>query len=242
MKNIFLIFLFLGNYTAQCQKQINNIRCIEATSIFPVFTKNGDVSKYDTGKIKFYFFGSRRLYDLQYEFTHKDNGKIIVSEIRRHFVVFEKDSAYGIDLNLTTGVKKRVKLDSLFKNEWFVKNKLYPILTSNISILKDSIRKRNLNALVVNYDIRRKIDTLLIGKCKFSFTNEMKDFDLSLSRELDSIFKMKLFEVEILNLSQYFKESNYILKQFKTFYALKETIVFDRNNILKYFNMYLEQN
>lgn len=237
MKHILIYILLFWFVSASCQTNEPKLKCIEATSIFPGFTIKGEITKYDTSTIKVYFLGSKRMYDLLYDYTYSHNGKLIISEVRRHYVAFDVDSTFGYDLNLSSGITNRVKLDSLFKDEWIVKNKLYPIIQSNIAILTDSKRNKDSGTLVENYLIKNKEDSADLATIIFSFTDKISGIDISLSKELDSIMHMKLFNAEINHFSRYYKENNFTMGRFVTCYSLKEGKILDEKKILTYFKM-----
>jgi hypothetical protein len=235
MKHCALFLLSFCILVAKCQPDIKKLRCIEATSIFPVFAGNGQIVKYDTGTIKVYYRGSKRLYDLPYVYTYTKNGETKVSEVRRHFVAFEIDSAFGYDVHISSGVIKRVNIDSVFQFIWLKKNKLYPIITENIVLVTDSKRNSDSGTLVEKYLIKSKIDSSNLGVCTFSYTNKITGFDISLSKELDSIIKMKLCDAHLIIFSRYFKESNQTMDRYEISYSLKENIIIDEKNILSLF-------
>lgn len=237
MKNYFVLFLSLFLVTAFSQKQIQKLRCIEATSIFPNFDSSFNVSNYDTGTLKIYFLGKKRLYDLLYYYSHTENGILKISEVRRHYVAFDVDSSYGYDLNITSGKIMRVNLDSVFQSVWLVRNKLYPLLTENIAILTESKQNKDSGTLFIRYLIKNKEDSVDLAISTFSYTNKISGIDISLSKELDSIMHMKLYEVETVRFPQHFKENNLTLGSFKTKYSLKEGEILDEKKILDYFKL-----
>ena len=235
MKCYCLFFLSFYILVANCQPDIQKLRCIEATSVFPVFDISGKIVKYDTGTIKVYFQGSNRMYDLPYVYSYTKNGEAKISEIRRHFVAFDIDSAYGYDLHISSGEIKHVNIDSVFQFVWLKKNKLYPILSENIAIVTDSKKNIDSGNLVEKYLIKSKVDSLDIGECTFSYTNRIANLDISLSKELDSIKNMKLYHAHIITFSHYFKESNLTMDRYEISYSLKENKIIDEKTIITLF-------
>jgi hypothetical protein len=175
------------------------------------------------------------MYDLVYQFTNTVNGKVTISEERHHYVAFDVDSVFGYDLNMTSGILKRVRLDSLLKNEWLVQNKLYPKLTNNIAILTESKRNKDSGTLVERYLIKSKEDSAELASCTFSYTDKISGIDISLSKELDSIKNMKLYKAETVYFSRHFKEPDFTMGEFVTCYSLKEGVISDEKRILSYF-------
>jgi hypothetical protein len=125
----------------------------------------------------------------------------------------------------------------VFQFVWLKKNKLYPILSENIVIVTDSKRNSDSGTLVEQYLIKSKIDSANLGECTFSYTNKVTGIDISLSKELDSIMKMKLFKAESVIYPRYFKENNYTMSRYETCYSLKENNIIDEKKILSLFKM-----
>jgi hypothetical protein len=240
MKLFTVFFLFLNINSCYSQQSATSLRGFQATSLFPIFSESGEVKQYDTGIVKVYYWGNRRLYDLQYTFNSIEKGEVRFSEKRRHLVAFIIDSSHGYDFNLTSGVKKRVRLDSLFKTQWIAQNKIYPILTVNIAILTSSTHSADSGLLVEHYLIKNREDSTEIGECTFSYTNRISGIDISLSKELDSLKQMKLFKTKIVSLPRHFKENNFTIGRYETGATLKEIAIPDEKTIRSQFSTLLD--
>lgn len=237
MRPFIIILLSCCLLSAKCQSHKGELRCIEATSIHPSFTLTGEVNKYDTSRIRVYYLGTKRLYDLQYQYTLTENQTLKTSEIRRHLVAFDIDSAFGYDLNQTSGIVKRVNLDSLFKKEWIAQNKIYPMITTNIAVLTESRQNKDSGILVEAYLLKNKSDSVEVGSLRFTYETKFHGIDISLSKELDSIKNMTLSKTEIVSFPRYFKESNFTMAKYQLGSTLREIQNFDQKKILSYFKM-----
>lgn len=214
-----------------------NVHCYKITNLFPKFDNSGMVREYDTSFAKVYFYGNFRLYDLSYIFKYNDvvNGEVF--QRRRHLVAFNKDSLYGIDYDeFKIPAQRRVRLDSLFRNEWVAQNKVYPILGANISTLISKESNVEKQEVTETYSLQSREDSSLVGTVSLVFKKEFaRKIDISLSKELDSIKGMKLVKTEIKVLAKDFKQYKTHIGKYVTGNELSEIPVEDVKKIKSYF-------
>lgn len=217
--------------------EVETLRCYKVTNLFPKFNNNGEVLTYDTSFAKVYFYGKYRLYDLSYiiKIDNEEQGEVFKK--RRHFVVFNKDSLYGLDYDeFKIPTKRKVLLDSLFRTEWIAQNKIYPIIRANITTLISKNDNKETKEVIEKFSLKSKEDSSLIGQLSLVFKREFTpQIDISLSKELDSIRRMKLIKTEIKAFARDFKQYKTHIGEYVTGNELIEIPVDDREKILSYF-------
>ncbi|MBI2283964.1 MAG: hypothetical protein HYU71_09665 [Bacteroidetes bacterium] len=236
MRSIICLLLIIcqGMDYSDCKAQNNNIRCFQLTNVVPVFSLSGKIETYDSSVVKVYYYGNKRLYDLMYNFDSSFMGKSVLREVRHHYLLFTKDSSYGIDFDLKKSFAiRRVNIDSAFRFEWVKQNNFYSALTQNISELISSVSSNN--TIIDTYVLKSKIDSSVIGRCMFTFAKKPMDLDVTLSTELDSLRDMKLVKSQIISFSRYMKEYKLTIAEFYMTMELKELVLFDESKIIEYF-------
>ena len=149
----FLNYLFITISLLGCKSAIKNklsdphIVCYEITQTFPLIKNTGKLIGYDTATVNVCYFKDLVLYELYYLYDSSDNQQI--REKRYHYFVYQHNDQEGIDFdNYKIPIEKKVKVDSLFKNEWVKRNNLYNSFVNYKAILLDS---NNLNASITSF-------------------------------------------------------------------------------------------
>jgi hypothetical protein len=240
--NSFIIILCSLTCCGNCIFKTSEITCEKVTQVFPNLSSTGKLTGYDTSSVHIYYYKNLILYNLSYHFDSTVNDKLLLSEKRFHYILYEKGNSYGYDFDEhKTQYKRKISMDSVFKIEWIAVTRLYPLFVTNIAILLSSNRNKDSGTLHEQYLIKAKDDTTVLAKCSLGFTNKLQHVRYSLSKELDSIKKMKLNMVRIKNHTQYFKEYNFTLDTYELAYDLESVPVFNQNKIMSYFNMYKKE-
>ncbi|PUZ21543.1 hypothetical protein DCM91_16020 [Chitinophaga costaii] len=90
------------------------------------------------------------------------------------------------------------------------------------------------------YMIYSKKDTNIHVKAFYSYTaKKFQNIDYSLSKQLDSIKKMKLYEIKIFQPSKYYENYKLTMDGFEQRYTLEALEVPDQKKFLSIFNRYL---
>jgi hypothetical protein len=219
-------------YNTQSEK---NIEAFEITQILPNVDFKGVVQTYDTSTTIVYYYKDMSLYRLSYFYSEENEGKTIIDhELRYHYVVCKKDSLYGYDYDQHKSPgKKRVLIDSAFAGEWAVQTKLYPMFEKNLPKLIST--KKEATTLIENYKLRDKTDSVYIADFTLKYTNAIKNIDLSICKEFDSLKNMKLYELSFFANPYYMKRFGIIKGRYYSYYHLKKIPVENQEKILHYF-------
>jgi len=236
-----ILFFSCCNLSSKKHKENQNeIKGIILTDNFPLIDKTGKLESYDTLVTKIYYYRDLTLYQLSYHYDSSVENVSLKSETRHHYFVHKNGDVYGYDYDEHKPQSgSRISADSLFKKEWCMLINPYPILIKNNVVLISSQQNADSGILEETYLIKGKSDTTMSGTVFLSFSNTLKNIDYSLSRELDSIKKMKLYTVRMVNNSRYIKDYNITLDRIEQRYTLKEIpVIINYSEIKGYFDRY----
>lgn len=245
MKNIFIISILYFSY---CSSLTNRrivkkyeITGIELTHNFPYIDNKGKLLKYDTITTRIYYYKDQTLYQLSYQFDSLYGNNLIKSEVRNHFFVHQRDKLYGYDYDKhKTKFNRKVLADSLFNAEWFTKMNTYKILFTNESKLVRSYTDAASGELQETYELKGREDTTMSGTCFLVYSKKSFNTAFSLSKELDSIKKMKLCRIELVNNSRFMKDKNFYLDRIVQTYTLKKIENINLDQVSTYFEQYIK--
>lgn len=240
MFKLITLYLLIFCSCINLLKTSDRIRGVRITEVFPNMTGDGKVFSYDTPYVKLYYYGEYILCHLSYQFDSVVENVNILSENRYHYIFYKKGSNYGYDLDEhKSRYITKVPLDSVFKMEWVFQLQIYSIFTTrNKAELISSRRDKRAGSLKEEYIFKGIEDSSRSGFCYLEFTNRMKKIEFSLSKELDSIKKMKLERITIVNNPRYFEAGGVYLERIKTGYWLEEIKDIDTIKIRSLFKFF----
>lgn len=236
------ISLFLNIYSCCLNKSkliFADIQGIKVTQVFPKINNDGALQGYDTSSVYIYYYKNMILYKMPYEHNLIVNNKLEKSEIRHHYFIYTKGDSLGFNYDdYKSASIQQVPVDSIFKNEWIKQTKLYPIIYNNNATMIYKKTNKDSGTLYEIYSIKGKTDPGLSGSLFLMFTNELKNINYSLSKELDSISKMKLCSVKIVSDKRYFKGYSVTMDSYESSYKIEKILVANYPEDLIYFDRY----
>ncbi|MEO6540482.1 MAG: hypothetical protein ABIN74_05815 [Ferruginibacter sp.] len=219
----------------------NTIRSIVVSEIIPFPNKNEKFTIYDTLSIPIYYYQGLIAYKLVYRLDSLDNsGNLIGSQNQYHFFIYKKGDVFGYFYDsFNSNVTIKVLADSMLKHGiWCEVNNLYSGFIDNNIKLVARYKNKDSGTLHEFYVYSRKNDSTMNGTFSLSFSDKIKGIEYSLSKELDSLKGMKLYNVKMEGHIQYQKNGKIIYDTLRTVDDLKEIIVTDSEEILQYFTRY----
>lgn len=231
---IFQTLLFIACTTVK----YGELSGVKISRQYPIIGKKGELIRYDTFSTSIYKYKDQVLYQAQYHYDSIFNGISIISENRDYFFVFRKGNAYGLLFDPNKQIfGQRIQIDSTLKKEWCNEVNFYHgFMSSNMHEITNR-EKNKQGETIKSFSFQSKKDTILNGTAHFWFSKKMNHIDYSLSRELDSIYKMKLYKIKIMNNAQYFVEYKYKLDPIEQYYLLEEIADINKQAVMKYFNL-----
>jgi len=236
MKTFLALAIIIYSSIIVCHKGNDSIRGVKITENFPVINDKGNVMGYDTFSTNIYYYKNQVLYYSSYHFDSTSNDSLLTSETRYYYLVFTKGKTYGYQYDKYKPVfEKKVLIDSALRQEWTSLIGFYPIFSE--SNLTQSLKNFNKDSGILNetYSFTAKSDTSKSGTCSLWFTKKINGIDFSLSKYLDSLNKMKLFKVRILNNPRYLKEYNITIDKIEQAFDLDEIPIKNEKELLYYF-------
>lgn len=219
------------------------IQGVKIRQLYPIIDNDGKVSKYDTEETEIYYSGDLVLYKLSYGFDSVNIGtnETVLSERRHHYFIVAADSMYGYDYDEhKSQFKQRVLADSLLKWQWASKVNVYPMVTENIPRLISSFQNTDSGTVHELYSYTHD-DTSAHGTLFFGYSKKLNGLKYSLSKEMDSIKKMKLYKVLQIQDPRYMKAYGITIDKIKSAYEI-EDITMIRPEIIRYFEDYQRTN
>lgn len=241
---IILVLLGCSNCVLPLKKHLvidNSIRAIIVSEVISFPDKNGKFTIDDTLAIPIYYYQGLTAYKLTYRLDSLDTlGNLIGSQKKYRFFVYKKGDTHGYFYNSSDSkLGNKVPADSMLKHGiWCEANNLYAGFSENIIKLVATNSNKDSGTLHEFYVYRRKNDSTISGNFSFSFSDKIKGIEYSLSKELDSLKSMKLYNVKMEGHIQYQKNGKSIYDTLRTVEDLKEIVVIDSAEILRYFNRY----
>ena len=111
----------------------------------------------------------------------------------------------------------------------------------NVSLIEKVYINKDSSLLKEVYSFKNIDDTSATAVGTYWFTNKLKNYDFSLSKELDSINKMKLYKVRYISYPRHFK-NNFILDQIELSFDLLEINIDNEKELIYFFNRDKMQN
>jgi len=186
----FIVSSFICNYDISTNG-------VKVSNRFPIIDRNGKLLGYDTSSVLIYCQDDNMAYKLSYHYDSTSKNELLLSEIRYHYFVYTKNRIFGYDFDRFKSDKPiRKTIDSVFKNEWIVQNRIFPIFSDNIVMLLSSDSTRN--SLNEKFRIVDKNDSRKKATAYLYYSNDFENIEYSMSRELDSIKSMKLVSIRVV--------------------------------------------
>jgi len=238
MLKIFIVAFFIYGSCNNFYTNSSRVQAIKVSQIFPNLTDKGKLLSYDTLDVNFFYYNNYTLYYLSYQFDSTVEDIKLLSEVRYHYVFHEKGKTYGYDLDKHKSLNiRKVPMDSIYKIEWVFQINLCALF-SKLSTTLLSSNKDNSGELKEHYKFKGIKDTSMSGMFYLEFTNKLKDVEFTLCKELDSMKRMKLQKILIVDNPRYYKPIEAYLEKFETGYWIEELKNFNSVDIKSLFEMF----
>ncbi len=233
---LFIIPIFMGCLIHK-DKREKSLLCIEGINLFPKFNAQGIISSYDTGLVKVYSYKNQLyLYEVPIKRRVFDSlGTYKIDKIT-NYILFHADSSYGYHFDSSNRqIQKIVKMDSVFKVLWLTANKIYPYISANSS--KIVSKRETRDSLFVEYEIRKKGELTKELTLQLHFSKRFPQTAITLSKEIDSLYNMKLVK-SLTNIEPiYIKENNSYTSRFNIATSIRELTKFDKVKAVRFFSL-----
>lgn len=235
-----LLYVFIIPAILSCsfqkEKKENSLSCIEGINLFPQFDAQGIVSQYDTGLVRVYSYKNRLyLYELPRKRKIFDSSGSYKLEKITNYILFNIDSAYGYHFDSGYGsARKLVRMDSLFKAHWLTANKIWPYISANASKIID--KKETSDSLFVEYEISKSGTSVKGMSLQLYFAKSFLPTTITLSKEIDSLYNIKLVKA-VTNIEPiYIKEHTAYTSRFIITTSIRQVADFDKTKVIRFFS------
>jgi hypothetical protein len=186
---------------------------------------NGVVFRYDPFETRIYYYRDQVMYQTYYYHAEINTPEDLESPEYKYLYysfVFSKDKIHGIRCdsnNLETA--RVVTVDSMLAGEWAARINFSRFFRENKTKLLSVTHKRGEKTQV--FSASNLKDTGMRGSIILSYTSKnLKGIGFSLSKELDSAMKMKLYKVVMINNARLIGENKILLMRAEIPYLLEE--------------------
>jgi hypothetical protein len=242
--SIVLIVLLQG--CSIIKRSNDKIEGISYSTTFPdLFNPEAKITGYIPIQRNVYFHNDQIMYHGSNPSDSIVHGKVLKTRPAFYYFVYTKGKQYGLYYNLLfKEYAVKVKVDSMLKRE----NAYFPYRADFYdSTLIRSNRKFISQKYNTDSTILHQIYTLKGGRpgeqapevfdsLYLTFSKKFKPTEYTLSRQFDSIMKMKLIQVTFILNSIYFKEQDYTFDKCIAPHILEEINIDNTDELIKYFD------
>lgn len=242
MRHSLVIFAFFSCTLSSMNMQSDST-CLRITKKIPILTNSGRVDRYETQYAFVHSQGDLRLYETPYYYDSIIDEHNIKTMTLYKIFVHHKDSIYGRGFDLQNNILNlRVHRDSFSSIIYFTDLRLKDLFEDEILTMKSSEKNNSLGIYCETYSITGKKNAKKSGLALFCYSEQLKNIDITLSKELDSIHKMKLCEVIIQTDPQLVKEANMWIDTIKVTHKIEPVKTTSISNPSYYFSFFKQQN
>lgn len=175
------------------------------------------------------------LYEFK-DFQNFENDTTIVKEEMKHrYFLLKKNETRGFYYDsLNAKTRKELRTDSILRNRAFYGQSLFN--SSKMKLLSSEKSKYSFS-LIEKYKCKTKIDVTYPDTMIVYYTNKMKGLELTLSKELDLIKKMKVIKIRAIYNSQFINGNPNKFPNYEYKFELKE----DKVSNLEKYRLFIEE-
>lgn len=230
------VLLICVLYKGDRKKDITTIR---VTKKIPMLNNIGKVDKYIIQDAYVYFNGNMRLYETPYYYDSIVNNEKVKSDIRYKIFVHHKDSLYGSAFDTLNNIfNKRMHKDSFSSINYYTDLRLIKLFDDEILVMQSSEKNANAGIYKETYLITSRHDVNKTGLAVFGYDSMLNNIDFSFSKELDSIHRMKLYEVMIQTNAHFINANGLKIDTLKVTHKMELIKVPHLKNADDYFSLY----
>lgn len=236
-----LIILFTWN-AKPIHSSKNDFKKITAINLIykmPVVMWDSTIKVLET-TYNVYYYEDLIMYKLNYEFDSSVNRETVLEEKRSYYFVFQKDSIYGFKYFIKPSWEsnQRLNKDSLLKTNKLESN-TYDTL---VNYKPDSVyNKRDKIVKVYKDPSNHATNQSEKFDLYFYYSKDLKDIPETFSRKMDNESGMKLYKIIVAARGGYYKEYKLTFPPREFLLEMKEIIIENQEEILRYFKSYKEQ-
>lgn len=235
---LFMFLIILCSFIKKTKK--NEIIKTYLCYSFPVFKSDASYFLiYDS--IALIQYKNYMLFEFKDIYTLQNDTAIVKKTINYKYFLLKKNELYGFYYDsLNTDICKKFKKDSILSKKAFYGQSLF---NSSKMLLLNFKKNENSYNLIEKYKCKSKIDLTYPDTMIVYYTNQMKNVDFTLSKELDSIKKLKVQKIRAIYNSQFIKgtpnkfpayEYKFELKKDTITNLEKYSALLKKNKILKF--------
>ncbi len=240
---LYIITLFFAFFPENVQSQNMEIKAFKISKIGPVFDNDLKITGYDTTVDFVYYYKDLKIYSRLVPVDNIVFGTLMSTEHYERVFVHQSDSIYGY---LTDSVMNihllRQHIDSGSYSKTYFNNAIeQDFKTLNILPLQQNLSV-NEHEFKDVYQIINPSDTTVKSTWTLTFSDDLRNHEISISHYMDSIRSSKLIEIRSDEPERFIKAYNKTMPKYYFIFRLDPITDFDSKKIQRYFNEYLAIN
>jgi hypothetical protein len=239
---ITMLFSYISCHTSKDKNLPTKLRVITVITNFPAIRSNDGKLINITDSFKIFYYKDMVLYQLfpkkQIINTTVDKAgkvidqKIIRSEIDFSNFIYKQNDSVGLYYDSINSPPQKLPIDSFITSKKFINFNFYDKKNDSL------IESINNETLVEKYIPKIKFDQSYGDTTILYYSKRFKDIAYSLSKDLDSLKKSKLFKVQIKYNSQYYKGYNFKFPQREFLFEIQESNKVNSIDIIRFFEQF----
>lgn len=216
-------------------KKENRIKRVDLIYNIPIVKLNGQLQNL-TDSLSIFYYNNIILYRFPYTYSIENMNTIEKQERRFKYFIYQKHERYGYYFDsINTSSYRKMNVDSLLSAKAFASNNFYD---KNNDSLVVTIKNDNNYSLVEKYISKKRPNQSYADTTIFYFTHTLKDLELSFSKELENIKKLKIFKLRMIYNAQFDKEYNMELPYREFFFELRDESSLNSDDIISFFKTF----
>lgn len=224
-------------------KKVSETTCYQFFARFPELNEEGRVVSYDSMSMFIYIENDMVVYQLPFIYMKRRTGeKEFTKQRLYHYFVREKNNNWGYNFDeVRIRDNRRMPLDSVLTKAGYLNLKVYDYFKKYKLTLAERTGNPEEGFLEEKYTYQEPSDTTILGTFSFSYTDQLNELNYSLSPELDSINKLKLFKFRVNMNARYIPGYNITIQQSERYNEIKKVPVQNAATFKNYIARYRKE-
>lgn len=217
--------------SAEDIKQKNRIKRIDMFYNLPIVKLDGELVNI-TDSISIFYHNNCILYKLPYTYIREHMGSILKQEVKYNYFIYRNRKAYGYYFDSIKAISyHKMNVDSILSLKAFANFNFYN--KKNDSLI-EVIKGRENYFLIEKYIPRKMPNHSYPDTIIFYYNDNFKNIDISFSKDLENIKKLKINKVRLINIAKFDTVNNIVLPNREFFFELREVPSFNSGEILSF--------
>lgn len=221
--SLILILFFFSIFSFTKQKEQNQFKKINIKYNLPFLKNNGDIGNL-ADSLSIIYYGNNIIYEIPNYLSVEKNDSIVSTNTIFHYFAYQKGAEIGFWFDsINSIIKKKENIFNVHKEKTFLSPP--DLFDEKNNILISTNRNKGDYTLIETYVSKIKKDITYCDTMKVYYKSELKNFDYSISKKLDSIKKLKVSKIRLIYNSKFIKNYSYELPKRELNISIQEDTI-----------------